>query len=298
MGRVRAGHVVALLLSSCARTAAPPSAVAPARAPSAADPPLARVGDVVILRSDVATEMRATGKTERDALDELIHFELLARAAADRVTPADRDVRDATDAMLVQRFIELDLEPHLTKGDIPDDVLREVYNRAAKIFVHPRLVEVATLSVYTGRRMKPEPRTRAAAAAHDLDQLLRRNSRHTVDEFEAIALDPAWKDRKVQYSRVWQAIDDPFPAEVGRAVQRLGQPGEITPMIAAETGYHVALYIGERPPENVSFAEARDRLRDQIFERWRAARFLEFVQAAAGGHTIEAYPERLADGAH
>ncbi|HVR62083.1 MAG TPA: peptidyl-prolyl cis-trans isomerase [Polyangia bacterium] len=283
---------LAAALWSCTRGAAPREPTAPAAA-SRGDPALARVGDVDILRSDVAIQMRATHQTERQALDQLIRFELLARAAAASISPSDPDVRAATDAMLVQRLIERDLEPHLTKADIPDDVLRGVYERAQKVFVHPRLVEVAMLNVYTGARMKPEPRAKAAAVARALDAQLRRSPRHTVDEFESIALDPAWKERKVQYSRVWQAIDDPFPAAVGREVQRLRQPGDITPLITADTGFHVALYIDERPPENISFADARDRLRDQIYERWRTARFLEFAQAAAGAHSIEAYPEHL-----
>ena len=296
MRRVRAGCALALAaaLSACARGAAP-VAETTRRAGTPDDPALARVGDVDILLSDVETQMRATGRTPRQALDDLVHFELLARAAAASISPSDPEVRAATDAVLVQRLLERDLEPHLARADIPDDVLRGVYDRALKIFVHPRLVEVATLNVYTGPRMKPEPRAKAAATARALDELLRRSPRHSVDELESIALDPAWKERKVQYSRVWQAIDDPFPAAVGREVQRLHQPGDITPMITADTGFHVATYLGERPPENVSFTEARERLRDQIFDRWRSARFLEFAQAAAGAHAIEAYPERLSE---
>ncbi|MEA2699175.1 MAG: hypothetical protein QOI66_3446, partial [Myxococcales bacterium] len=101
------------------------------------------------------------------------------------------------------------------------------------------------------------------------------------------------KERKVQFSRDWQAIDDPFPIEVGREVQRLTHVGQRTPLVTTETGFHVATYLAERPAENISFADAREKLRDQIFERWRTARFLEFTQALAGSHTIEADPDRL-----
>ncbi|HEX3697438.1 MAG TPA: hypothetical protein VH374_18845 [Polyangia bacterium] len=294
MDRVRLPCLLALaaVLSSCGRGGAP-SAPSPAVALSADDPPLARVGSVEIRRSQVAAQMRAGGQTERQALDELIHFELLARAAADSVSADDPEVRDAVDAMRVQRLIESELEPHLGRDDIPDDVLREVYDRAQKIFVHPRLVEVAMLNVYTGARMKPEPRAKAAATARALDEHLRASTGHSREEFESIALNPAWKDRKVQFSRVWQAVDDPFPAEVGRQVQRLAKPGDTTPMVAAETGFHIATYLGERPAEDISFADARPRLREQIHERWRTSRFLEFTQALAGSHTIEAFPERL-----
>ena len=295
MPRVRLPCLLAVALLSCERGGQPPSPSRRTAAEEAADPALARVGNIDVRRSQVAAEMRATGQSERQALDELIHFELLAIAAAESVPATDPDVQEAANAMSVQRLIETELEPHLGRTDIPDDVLRTVYDRAQKIFVHPRLVEVAMLNVYTGGRMKPEPRARAAATARALDEKLRATRQHSLDEFETIALDPAWKERKVQFSRVWQAIDDPFPAEVGRQVQRLAHLGDTTPLVTAETGFHVATYIGERPAENVSFADARERLRDQIYERWRATRFLEFSQALAGSHTIEAFPERLTD---
>jgi hypothetical protein len=52
--------------------------------------------------------------------------------------------------------------------------------------------------------------------------------------------------------------------------------------------------VSERPAENVSFEAARDGLRDQVFERWRQSAFLDYAQAAAGPHVIEAFPERFA----
>jgi len=150
------------------------------------------------------------------------------------------------------------------------------------------------LNVYTGTRMKEAPRARAAETARALDQHLRQHPQQmTADGFQALALESAWKDRGVKFSRVWQAIDDPFPREVGREVQRLTAPGQSTPMITAETGFHVSTYIGEQPPKNVSFEEARDQLRDQLHERWRTGRFLELTSELAGGHVIEAYPDRL-----
>jgi hypothetical protein len=296
MARVRLPFLAAAVLFSCtpARPPSGSSSGSMGSGPQAAnDPPLARVGDVEIRRSQVAAQMRLTGKAEREALDDLIAFELLALAAAHAVPPSDPDVHQAQAAMLVQRLIERELEPHLTKADVPDSALREVYDRAQKVFVHPRLVEVAILNVYTGPRMKPEPRAKAAATARALDDYLQKAGRHSLEDFEAVASDPAWKERKVHFSRDWQAIDDPFPIEVGREVQRLTRVGQRTPLVTSQTGFHVATYLGERPAENVSFTDARDKLRDQIFERWRAARFLEFSQTLAGSHTVEADPDRL-----
>jgi hypothetical protein len=89
-------------------------------------------------------------------------------------------------------------------------------------------------------------------------------------------------------------LDEPLGADVGRAVATLKGPSDTTPLITAESGFHLARYVSERPPEHVSFEQARDRLRDQIAERWGQAQFLEYAQTAAGPHRIEAFPERLA----
>jgi hypothetical protein len=282
---------LAVALLACGRAGAP--AIDLNTRVAEHDLPVARVGGAEIGQAALLAQMRATGKSRQEALEDLVHFELLGLAASQAIPASDPDVRQARDAALVQRMIERELEPHLGRGDIPDQVLREVYERARKVFVHPRLVEVAMLSVYTGPRMKPEPRARAETTARALEQQLRGRGPLTLQAFEALAAEPAWKDRKVQFSRDWQGLDEPFPVEVGRAVQALGRAGAVTPLVTASTGYHLALYLDERPAETVSFEDAREKLRDQIFDRWRAGRFLEFVQQLAGAHAIEAYPERL-----
>jgi hypothetical protein len=142
--------------------------------------------------------------------------------------------------------------------------------------------------------MKDEPRARALETARALEVYVRARPASTAEDFKAIADAPSWRDRRVKYARLWQALDEPFAADVGRVVAALRRPGETTPLIAAESGFHLALYLGERPAENVAFEQARATLADEIFERWRQGQFLEFAQAAANPHRIEAFPERLA----
>jgi hypothetical protein len=254
---------------------------------------VAVVDGVPIGRAEVLAEMRRGGKDARGALSDLIDFQLLA-ARAQAAVAADPEVDEARDRAAVQLMIERQLEPRLTREAIPDPVLREVYERARSVFVHPRLVEVALLSVYTGARMKDQPRAQARDTALALNAYLMRHPPATPDAFEALASEPAWKEQRVKHARLFQSLDEPFAAEVGRVVATLKGPGDTTPLITAESGFHIARYVSERPPENVSFEAARDRLRDQIFERWRRSQFLEYAQAAAGPHQIEAFPERFA----
>jgi hypothetical protein len=255
---------------------------------------VAHVDGVPIRASDVAAEMRRGGGPPRAALDRLIDFELLAAAAAPTTSPAaDPDVAEARDQVAVQLLVERELETHLGKDAIPDDVLRDLYQKAQSVFVHPRLVEVGLLIVYTGARMKDQPRAEAIATAHALEAYVR-DKPATPENWKALAMQPAWHDRKVQFARTWQALDEPFPIEVGRAVATLRHPGDTTPLVVDEMGCFLACYISERPPENITFEQARDKLRDQVHERWKKAQFLEFAQAAANPHRIEAYPERFA----
>ena len=255
---------------------------------------VAVVDGVPIGRAEVLAEMRRSGKDARGALSALVDFQLLAARAQQAAVAADPEVQEVRDRAAVQLMIERQLEPQLTREAIPDSVLRGVYERAHSAFVHPRLVEVAVLSVYTGARMKDQPRAQARDTALALDAYLKRHPPATPDAFEAVAAEPAWKEQRVKHTRLFQALDEPFAAEVGRVVAALKGPGDTTPLITAESGFHIARYVSERPPENVSFEEARDRLRDQILERWRRSQFLEFAQAAAGPHQIEAFPERFA----
>ena len=66
----------------------------------------------------------------------------------------------------------------------------------------------------------------------------------------------------VKYARAWQGSDEPFSAEVGRAAAALARRGDTTPLITAESGYHIARYLAERPPENVTFEQAQPMLRE------------------------------------
>ncbi len=280
--------------AACGGGSAPPGGPAASNVTGESSETIARVDGRLIHASDVAAEMRRGGGPARAALERLIDFELLAAAAAPTVSATtDTDVAEARDQAAVQLLLERELEPRLGKNAIPDDVLRDLYQKALSVFVHPRLVEVGLLIVYTGARMKAEPRAEATATARALEAYLR-GKPASPDAWKAVAALPAWHDRKVQFTRTWQALDEPFPVDVGRAVATLRHPGDTTPLVVAEMGCFLACYISERAPENVTFEQAKDRLRDQVHERWRKAQFLEFAQAAANPHRIEADPDRLA----
>jgi hypothetical protein len=258
-------------------------------APVAGEAIVARVGAVPVFAADVMDEARRTGRTPAQALEVLVRFHLLAeKARSSGVAPPG--AQDEEKSLLVQRLLERDFEPRARPADVPQRELRAVYDRAIHLFVHSRLVELAVLSVYTGERMKPEPRARARATAQALAAHVERVRPKTPEELLAVALDPAWAERKVKGIRVWQSDRQPFSPKLGAAALKLRRRGELTPLVDDETGHHIAMYLAERPPENVSFEAVEERLRAELHPTWQKQRFLDFVKQIAATRKVELVP--------
>lgn len=254
---------------------------------------VARVGDVPIHAAQVLAEAKREGTSPRQALAALVDRQLLAeQARRDGWRPAsasDPDVR----TVLVQRILERDIEPKLRAEAIPDSVLRPIYDRARDTFVHPRLVDIGVLAIYTGPRMKDEPRRERARTARELDDHLRAHPPRSLAEFTAVASSPEWSSRSVVYSRFLQSPDRPLPPQVAREIVKLRTVGETSALLSDDNGFYIARYIDERPPENVTFEQTRDKLAAAYLKRWQVQEFLELTNRLVQARKVEAFFDRL-----
>ena len=254
---------------------------------------VARVGHVPIFAKQVEAEAKKTGKAVRVALDDLIAFNLIAEHARWKgytlASSWDPDVKSA----LVQRMLEKELEPNIRPESTPDSALRPSYDSARDTFVHSRLVEIGLLAVYTGAPMPKEDREAREQTGKELSAYLRKHPAKTLEEFSAIARDPVWSERKVVFTRMLQGTDKPLSKVVGTEVGKLRSPGDTTPLITYEDGSFIARYIGERPPEKITFEQARGKLLAGFYERWRHQQFLEFTAKLARLHRVEPHFDRL-----
>jgi len=275
------------------------AACRPARLPEASATPgavVARVGGVPITSSDVANQMALTpGLSARQALEQRITFEVLAQAAA-----AERPALTADDLVQkkqveVARLVERELEPQLLPESIPDADVRALYARGKRRFVHGRLVQATVLCLFTGARMSPERRARVEQNAKLLDSYLKGHLARTAADLEALAKEPPWVERQVSATTVWQDQDqgEPFPSVVARALAALHAPGDRSPLVGDETGYYIAQYLAEQPPQNQSFEEVAPALRAEMYEPWRRQRFLRLTMDLSAGHEIEVFPDSL-----
>lgn len=256
-------------------------------------PIVARVGQVPLYAKQVLAVAKQTGETEREALDDLVALYLLAERARQAGQSPAGSTDTEVESALVQRLLERELEPRLRPEDVPDSVLRPLYDRALDGFVHPRLVEAGILAVYTGALMKDERLQQRAQTAKELAAFVHEHPARSLDEFSAVASDPAWSVRGVVFGRFIQGPDRPLSRAIGAEVVKLRSVGETTPLLSDEDGYFIARYIDERPPENVTFEQARGKLVAAIYDRWRQQEFLAFTSKLMQAHQVLVNFDRL-----
>jgi hypothetical protein len=253
---------------------------------------VARVGEVPIFANQVLAEAKRTGKPPRQALTELVTLHLLAEHARQAGRGPVASSEPEVETVLVQRLLDRELEPLLRPTAIPDSVLRPLYDRVRDRFVHSRLVDIGVLAIYTGALMKDAPRRERTATAKALAAYLEAHPPASLDAFADIAKDPAWSSRDVVYSRFLQSDDRPLSRVVGEQLVKL-QPGETTRLLSDDDGFYLARYIGERPPENVRYQDARPKLLAGYLERWQQQKFLEYTDKLIQTHKVVAFFERL-----
>jgi len=290
--RFRPFLACALLLAGCKH---PPSSKAwvPEAAPGMGAV-VARVGEIPIFAAEVAAQAAHTGKSPRQALDDLIGLHLLAERLRAQWPPQDHDpeARALEREMLVQRLLERDFEPASRPEDMPDAAARALYDAALETFVHPRLVEVAVLAVTPGKKATAAMRAEARKTMTELLAQVRLRPERTAAELEA-AVDEAWRKKRVQYFRFFQAGDKPYSAKFGAEVAKMKTAGETTGVIEDDYGFYIARYLGERPAQNQSFEQVKKDLRDGYYTRWRQNKFLELTDQLSAQHEVEIHPAAL-----
>lgn len=230
----------------------------------------------------------------RQALDALLSLHLLAELARRQQVFSPQWLSDTElKSALAERLIDREIAPKLLRESVPDAELKAIYQNAIRAFVHPRLVDIAVLAVYTGEKMKKEPRLKRQEAARALANYLSSKTISGPEDFETIAKDPEWRERHVTYRRALQGDDEPFSKKVGSAVAKLKAPGDTTGLVEDESGFFFATYAGERPPQNISFAEARPSLLARYYDRWRKMRLEQLMEKLREGHRVEAHPQLL-----
>jgi peptidyl-prolyl cis-trans isomerase C len=255
----------------------------------------------------VITQMQARHLERRAALDECIDFELLARAAEARGYLDHPEVRATARTEAVRELMQKDFAvDHAAPSDIPDQVLRRLYDSDPHRWNHPeyRWAKYVRINVPKdvprGSEADLEARRIAEAMKRALDAAARerkqRGDPFDPDDFARIAAETAYEvagvgiatEKPVNFPKRGRMV--PEFADAAFAIPEVGLVSEVT---RTDWGWDLLLLVDILPAEDISFEEAKDRLREMAFEVWQVSEFRKWAAAASAGTPVEVDEQAL-----
>ncbi len=217
----------------------------------------------------------------------LLNKQLAAQARAEKL---DQDA-------LVQRRIELATDDTLADAQIahhkaslklPDfaELAHEYYLAHKDEFVAPGEVDVEHVLVSNKDRSDDEAKSRigeveAAARAHpqQFDKLV-----------EKYSDDPS---KNENHGLIKGANSANMAAPFAKAAEALKKPGDISPIVKTQFGYHVLKLVAHSPDKQKSFDEIRTGLVDKLRNDWIDQRMAQYT-GDLRGKPLQASPDLVA----
>jgi peptidyl-prolyl cis-trans isomerase C len=255
---------------------------------------LAKIGDRVITVGEFADEIASKGpflrarynspERRRELLDQMIRFELLAKAAEDEDFDQLPEVQRTRKQILIRRFLKREYEDRIQLSDVSDDDVRAYYEAHHDEFNKPEQVRAS--HVFFASR---------AAAERVLRQLLA--SPTDVRLFRELAErhneDPETRDRFGDlrfFSRPEerQAGEPDVPPEVARAAFAIAAIGGIhESVVESERGFHIVKLTGRRAALHRTLEEASRPIRHRLWRERREQAVEELVERLRSAADVE-----------
>lgn len=198
--------------------------------------------------------------------DQFLDEELLVRLAVDSsLVPEDADRRQALEAQLAR----------IGAGEVADADVEAYYRAHQEEFRRPERVRL--------RQILVSERALAERALADL---------RAGESFESVSRrlsdDPAAAAGGVQGEL---AFDD-LPPAFAEVVFEL-EPGELSPIVAAEYGHHIFQVTDRLPAELVPLAVAAPSIRERLARRTADERLASLLADARRGYNVEIFERNL-----
>jgi peptidyl-prolyl cis-trans isomerase C len=268
---------------------------APQQAPASGEPVVARVGTATITARDLSAQLARQPPAVRahygslarrkDFLDNQIRFELLAEEARKRGYDKDPDFTRSVKQQLVSTFLQKEMEARLKPGDIPDAEVEAYYKEHTAEFNQPEMVRVSQIVVKDKRKardllakvkaLKPEDSAGFAKLVGESSE------------------DAESKSRGGDLG-LFAREGSPYPKPVIDAAFALQKPGEVAGPVASDRGLHILRLIQRRPGSSRTFGEAKNEIRQRLYQQQRAKRMEELMASIKQSTKVEIFEPELA----
>jgi hypothetical protein len=285
---------------------------APTEASRPSVPPLARVGDRVLDEAGFESELarwraaRRPVTTAEQVVREWVERESLLKRAMEMGLADDPAVRRDLDQLLVQRWLERELQPGLDAMEVSTEEVKAEYDRDVARFTQPARVRLAVLFQEAPRRSgeasRDEARSRLESARQRVLEDPPLGGRGpAAGGFGAMAAEVS-DDQASRYRGGDLGWLEPgrFDYRWPRVVLETGyalEVGEISGLLETETGFYLVRKTDERASTVIPLEQVESQLRQTLLVRRRQEREAAFRQEAtrqAGAWMdVEALAQRM-----
>lgn len=292
--QLSAALLCAALLGCQHSAPAAPTNQLPPLAPPPPEQVVATVGGQPISVAQVEAQARATHASPQEALEALIRGEILAQEAAARGLVSHSAVQKAQKQEMVRRYLKQTFETEVTaQRAVPEDIMLRSYERNKPRLVHPDVRLVQHLLIHGG---DPAKEPQAVALMQELQRVAALTK--TTEEFSQLITTYRPKAQAIGWSLEVQmgptSRQGMTVEEFAKAAFELKKIGEVSPVVKTSFGYHVLRYVSLTPAENVTYEQAKDKIRQGLWPEVQTRAFADLMEKLSKDHRSATYPERLA----
>jgi peptidyl-prolyl cis-trans isomerase C len=246
--------------------------------------------------------MRLQGTAARkDYVEGLVRVELLAREGIRQGLQNDPDVVETVKKVLAQKTLQQTLEKNAPQPT--DDEVKAWYDNHQADYQRPELVQVQDLFLTADAKDAATRKARGAEA-----EKLRGKARALKPDDEAgfSALVKASSDDALTKQLGGDLRPMPvtdlearYGAEVAQAAKALQNPGDLSPVVGTEKGFHILRLKSHIPARVQSLDEVKMQIRNRLFSERRTAasdELLKRLKAESGFSLDEAALAQIAPG--
>lgn len=262
----------------------------------------ALVDGVPIPVEEVKHQIGATGKSPRQALDELIDFQVLVAEAKRLGFDQSPDVQRAVASAAAYKLIKIAFERSHSAKDVPNSRLKKAYQLNIHHFVRPELRRFSHVLVrlpwrrLNGQKVIYKDEIKGARHLaqefHDIVASELRRRKLTWREFEALAdhiEDRGFKILVERGTKDRAGLAESF----SNALFDIPKAGDISQVVKTRYGFHVIYLQKILRPKNVSFSQARPQVLAHVYPEWRSEAFTKWLQSIATHCSTIEHPERI-----
>jgi peptidyl-prolyl cis-trans isomerase C len=225
--------------------------------------------------------MRLQGTAARkDYVEGLVRVELLAQEGIRQGLQNDPEVVETVKKVLAQKTLQQTLEKNAPQPT--DEEVKAWYDNHQADYQRPELVQVQDLFLTADSKDPAKRKARAAEAEklHAKAKSLKPDDEPGFATLVKASSDDALTKQIGGDLRPMPLADleARYGTEVGQAAKALQNPGDLSPVVATEKGFHVLRLKSRLPARTQSLDEVKMQIRNRLFSERRTAASEELLK--------------------